>query len=117
MKIAILDLTRHPQPLLAGLQRASDQILDWLSPALSDADFTIYDIAEAVDPMPLPDAFDGLILSGSELGVYDDAPWIPSLRQLLIATKQARKLSILHLICSKQLGISIYLKSISKIYI
>ena len=91
MKIAILDLTRHPEPLLAGLQRASDQILDWLSPVLSDADFTIYDIAEAVDPMPLPDAFDGLILSGSELGVYDDAPWIPSLRQLLIATKQARK--------------------------
>lgn len=91
MKIAILDLTTHPQPLLSGLPRAGDQILNWLAPAFTDADFTIYDLAEAGDPTPTPDAFDGLILSGSELGVYDDASWMPKVRALLLATKQAGK--------------------------
>ncbi len=91
MKIAILDLTRHPEPLLTGLRRASHQILDWLAPAFKEADFTIYDIAETGEPLPALAAFDGLILSGSELGVYDDAAWMSPLRALLTSTKQVRK--------------------------
>ena len=68
MKIAILDLTTHPQPLLSGLPRAGDQILNWLAPAFTDADFTIYDLAEAGDPTPTPNAFDGLITAEATFG-------------------------------------------------
>jgi GMP synthase-like glutamine amidotransferase len=91
MKIAILDLTKHPEPLLTGLRRSGSSIVDWLAPSFEDADFKIYDLAEGADAVPTPDEFDGLILSGSELGVYDAAPWMPSVRDLLMITKQAGK--------------------------
>lgn len=91
MKIAILDLTKHPEPLMTGLQRAGASILDWLAPSFEGAEFKIFDIAEGNDPVPTPEAFDGLIVSGSELGVYDAVPWMPSVRDLLIDTKLTGK--------------------------
>ena len=45
MKIAILDLTRHPLPLLSGIRRAGECIEDWLSQGFSDTKFEIFDIA------------------------------------------------------------------------
>lgn len=91
MKIAVLDLTTHPEPLLTGRPRAAAQLIDWIGQGLPEADFAVYDIAEQHDPMPQVSDFDGLLLSGSEVGVYDPLPWMEPLRQLLRDTKAAGK--------------------------
>ena len=41
--------------------------------------------------MPKLDSFDGLIVPGSEHGVYDNRPWMAPLRNLLLETKKAGK--------------------------
>ena len=91
MKIAVLDLTEHPEPLLEGLPRVAAQIITWLAPALPEADFIAYDIANDGADMPQLSAFDGLLLSGSEMGVYDQTLWMAPLRGLLQATRAAGK--------------------------
>ena len=75
MKIAILDLTRHPLPLLSGIRRAGGCIEDWLSQGFSDAKFEIFDIAGEIHQVPSMRNFDALIVSGSERSVYDDISW------------------------------------------
>ena len=91
MKIAVLDLTEHPLPLLDGMPNVGHQIIAWLSPALPEADLVSYPVN--ADAAALPDVgdFDGLVVSGSELGVYDDVPWQQPLRDLLRASKRAGK--------------------------
>ena len=91
MRIIVLDLTGHPMPLFGGLPRAGTQIISWLSVELPEADF--YSVSVEVDNEGLPelDSFDGLIVSGSEHGVYDDRPWLAPLRNLLLETKKAGK--------------------------
>ena len=91
MKITVLDLTTHPEPLLSGLPRVGAQTIDWLSQGLPEAQYTIVDVAEAGEAMPALDVFDGLVLTGSEFGVYDDVPWMQPLRDLLIACRDAGK--------------------------
>ncbi|MEM7438939.1 MAG: type 1 glutamine amidotransferase [Pseudomonadota bacterium] len=90
MKIAVLDLTTHPAEL-AGFPRVWEQIVAWLSPALPEAEMIPFDVAQGGAPLPKPADFDGLLLSGSEFGVYDDTPWMAPLRQLLLDTKAAGK--------------------------
>jgi len=89
MRLSVLDLTAEMPDLLAGLPRASRQIIDWLAPALPEAKFTAHDISGGA---PLPDLseFDGVILSGSEFGVYDDPPWMQRLRDFLRDLRAAR---------------------------
>ena len=91
MRIIVLDLTGHPMPLFGGLPRAGTQIISWLSVELPEADF--YSVSVEVDNEGLPelDSFDGLIVSGSEHGVYDNRPWMAPLRNLLLETKKAGK--------------------------
>ena len=91
MKIAVLDLSKHPEPLMSDLPRASSCIVNWLSHSFEEADFKVYDLAEFNDAVPKLSTFDGLILSGSELGVYNFALWMPSVQNLLLETKQAGK--------------------------
>lgn len=75
MKIAILDLTQHPLPLLSGIRRAGECIEDWLSPGFLDTKFEIFDIAGGMDHVPSMRNFDALIVSGSERSVYDEISW------------------------------------------
>ena len=75
MRISILDLTKHPLPLLSGIRRAGKCIEDWISPSFSDSTFEIFDIAEGMDRVPSMRNFDALIVSGSERSVYEPAPW------------------------------------------
>ena len=75
MRIAILDLTHHPLPLLSGIRRAGERIKDWISPGFFDTKFEIFDIAAGIDQAPSMRNFDALIVSGSERSVYDDIPW------------------------------------------
>lgn len=91
MKIAVLDLTTHPEPLLDGLPRVGEQVVAWLRRGLPEARYHWYDIAENGEALPQVADFDGLVLSGSEFGVYNDVPWMAPLRALLLATRDARK--------------------------
>ena len=90
MKICVLDLTTHPDSI-ADKPRVAHQIIAWLRPALPEATYDWVDVADALDPLPEVSTFDGLILSGSEYGVYDDTPWIQPLRDLLLRTRDAGK--------------------------
>ena len=91
VRIAVLDVTGHPLPLLEGLPRVGEQIIDWLYPALPEASFTWYDIEQNAEPLPELEMFDGLLVSGSEHGVYDRTPWNRPMRKLLLACKDAGK--------------------------
>ena len=75
MRIAILDLTQHPLPLLSGIRRAGERIKDWISPGFIDTKFEIFDIASGMNQVPSMKNFDALIVSGSERSVYDDISW------------------------------------------
>ena len=90
MRIAVLDLTRQPSPLLDGVPRAGETIVEWLSPALPEATFATVGVAYGAD-LPKVGDFDGVVVSGSELGVYDASPWMPSLRDFLLAVREAGK--------------------------
>jgi len=83
MRIAILDLTTHSEPMLSGLPKVGIQIEKWLSPALPEATFS--------STVPALGTFDGVVVSGSEFGVYDQTPWMQPLRAFLLAVKAAGK--------------------------
>ena len=57
MRIAILDLTHHPLPLLSGIRRAGERIKDWISPGFFDTKFEIFDIAAGIDQGPVHEKF------------------------------------------------------------
>ncbi len=82
MRLSVLDLTAEMPDLFAGLPRASRQIIDWLSPAIPEAEFSAHDISGGA-ALPEFGMFDGIILSGSEFGVYDHPDWMPRLRDFL----------------------------------
>lgn len=86
MKIGVLDLTEPMPGVLDDLPRVSQTIINWISPAMPDATFVAYDIISGA-PFPAPGAVDGVIISGSEHGVYDDQPWMQPLRDFLVASK------------------------------
>lgn len=90
MRLSVLDLTHSPSPLLDGVARPGILIVDWLRPALPEAIYQVHEVANG-EPMPGVSAFDGLLVSGSELGVYDAAAWMAPLRGLLTETKAAGK--------------------------
>ena len=90
MRIAVLDLLVQPSPLLDGVPRVGETIIDWMRPALPEATFITREIAYGED-FPELDTFDGVVVSGSEFGVYDDTPWMAPLRRFLLAVREARK--------------------------
>ena len=90
MRIALLGLTGHPLPLLEGLPRAAQQIRNWIEPHLPEAEFFIADLADGAALPDLED-FDGVIVGGSEFGVYDDTEWMQPLREFLENCRNRRK--------------------------
>ena len=91
MKTAILDLTRHPLPLLSGIRRAGECIEDWLSQGFSDTKFEIFDIAGGIDQVPSMRNFDALVVSGSERSVYDDISWYVDVSDTLNESRKMGK--------------------------
>lgn len=91
MRICVLDLTGYPLPLLEGMPRVGAQIITWLRRALPEATYDAIPVEADNAPLPSVDQFDGLLVSGSEHGVYDPRPWMQPLRDLLVATKDAGK--------------------------
>ena len=91
MKIAILDLTQHPLPLLSGIRRAGECIEEWISPNFFNAKFEIFDIAAGMDKVPSMRNFDALIVSGSERSVYDEISWHDDVSHALHASREMGK--------------------------
>ena len=91
MRIAILDLTQHPLPLLSGIRRAGERIKDWISPGFFGTKFEIFDVAAGMDQVPSMRNFDALIVSGSERSVYDDIPWYDDVSCALFESREMGK--------------------------
>lgn len=89
VRIAIIDLATMPAPHLDKFESVSTLVIDWLGPHLPEAELVPFDVKAGV-PLPRPEAFDGIILPGSEMGVYDQPPWMEALRAFLLDVRAAR---------------------------
>lgn len=88
LNIAILNCSAPFEPL-EHYGSAADIIKKWLSPHFSEATFSEVDIA-AGNSFPEQSSFDGVIVSGSEKGVYDDCEWMQPLKAYLRSLRQAQ---------------------------
>lgn len=86
MRIAILDLASSPPHLMVDMPNYGVRTRDWLSAGLPEAVYEVIDIQGGAEVPPLP-GYDGVVVTGSEKGVYDDAPWMAPLRELLIEAR------------------------------
>lgn len=90
MRLAILDLCVYLPEYQSGQPRFGEVVAAWVTRAVPEADLTIISV-ELGEPLPDVAAFDGYVLSGSDKGVYDDAPWMAPLRAFLVAARDAGK--------------------------
>ena len=89
MKIGVLDLCIWLEEYQHDQEKFGDLLAIWAARDLQ-AEYSVIYVREG-DPLPDVEAFDGYILSGSELGVYDEADWMQPLRDWLEAAKKANK--------------------------
>ncbi len=87
MKIAVYDCVTG-DALTEKYGRTGPLIIKWIARYLPEATFSSIHIAGNETP-PLPQDVDGIIISGSEKGVYDDTPWMQPLRENLLEMKSA----------------------------
>ena len=90
MRIAILDCVTSISPSLEKYGTVGGMIEAWLAPHLPDCELIRLAVGEG-DRAPGADDFDGFIVSGSELGVYDTPTWMAPMRALLLAIRDAGK--------------------------
>ena len=90
MHIAVFDLCVWLPEYQSDQAKFGDVIAAWARRGLPDAAFTVIYVEQG-QSLPDVDAFDGYILSGSDKGVYDDAPWMDPLRAFLLKAKELRK--------------------------
>ena len=62
------------------------QVIEWIRNHLPEARFSSIHVA---GNQPMPENADGIIISGSEKGVYDDTPWMQPLRENLQLMRSA----------------------------
>lgn len=87
MNIAILDLCL-PHVDFARHGSIADMTQNWIARHMPEATFRSIHIANGAH-LPDADEYDGYILTGSELGVYDSAPWMAPLKTFLGELKAA----------------------------
>lgn len=90
MRIAVLDLCVWLPEYQSDQARFGDVITTWALRGMPDDEFTVIYVEEG-QALPEVGAYDGYILSGSDKGVYDDAPWMGPLRAFLLDAKEAGK--------------------------
>jgi len=88
VKIAILDLCVWLPEFQSDQAKFGDVIATWARRGLPDAELSVIYVQEG-EVLPDPAMYDGYIISGSDKGVYDDAPWMAPLRNFLLAAKDA----------------------------
>lgn len=87
MNIAVYDCVTG-DALTEKYGRTGPMIIKWIERHLPEATFSSVHIAGNETP-PLPENVDGIIISGSEKGVYDDTVWMQPLRENLLLMKSA----------------------------
>ena len=85
MKIAVYDCVAG-DALTEKYGSVGNSVIRWIKPHLPEAEWVELHIAVGVE-MPNPGDVDGIIISGSEKGVYDDTPWMQPLRDNLQAMR------------------------------
>ena len=81
MKIAVYDCVAG-DALTEKYGSVGNSVIQWIKPHLPEATWIETHIANGAK-MPDPSDVDGIIISGSEKGVYDDTPWMQPLRDNL----------------------------------
>lgn len=90
MRLHILELDDlGPDARERGV-RFRDLFIDWLRPALPEAEFSAT-LVPAGEPLPAPTDYDAFILTGSRAGVYEDLSWMAPLAAFL---REAARLRI-----------------------
>ena len=87
MKIVVYDCVSG-DALTEKYGRTGDQVIRWIAPHFPEAIFTSVHVAGG-ERLPDPAEVDGIIVSGSEKGVYDDVDWMHPLRQNLLNMRAA----------------------------
>lgn len=87
MKIKVLDCV-SPDRSTEKYGPTGNHVIRWLSPALPEATIETIHVAGGV-PAPKPGEVDGIVISGSEKGVYNDTPWMAPLRAMLEEYREA----------------------------
>jgi len=83
MRIALYDCVAG-DALTEKYGPTGDHVVRWIAPHLPEAEFVSVHVAVDVTP-PAPGTVDGIIISGSEKGVYDETSWMQPLRENLLA--------------------------------
>ena len=90
MRLAILDCATVVDPALEKYASIGAVVESWLRRFLHEASFVIIPIAHGAE-FPNPSDYDGFVLPGSEVGVYDDRPWMGPLGDYLRNLRDLRK--------------------------
>lgn len=88
MNIAIINVCK-PDPTLDHHGSVGFLIQQWLAPHLPEANLPEIHVA-AGHALPEISDFDGFIISGSEMGVYDKTDWMEPLKTFLQALRDQR---------------------------
>jgi len=83
MRIGILATGITPDELLGRYGSYADMFVELLGPQAHD--YSIFDVRNGEFPAT-PDRYDGWIITGSKCGVYDDLPWMRTLKTLILET-------------------------------
>lgn len=90
MRLAVLDLCVWLEEYQHDQLKFGPMLANWVRRGLPDAELIVISVVEGEDLPEVAD-FDGYVLSGSDLGVYDTAPWMDPLRAFLVAAKASGK--------------------------
>lgn len=93
MKLTIIQLGITPKALRQQFGDYPPQFQDMFAEAEADFSFETIFVLEG-EPLPDPKKLEGIILTGSAAGVYDDEPWMPALREF-ITEAYAQKIPML----------------------
>jgi GMP synthase-like glutamine amidotransferase len=87
MRLAILQTGSPPGELAALFPSYADMVISALGPRF---DFSVMDVRRG--ELPVPDAAEGFLITGSPSGVHDGDAWIAELRAWLLASDPTRPL-------------------------
>lgn len=83
MKLTIIQVGITPKALRHQFGDYPPQFQDMFNDAGADFSFETVFVLNG-EPLPDPKTLEGIILTGSAAGVYDDEPWMPALRSFII---------------------------------
>ncbi|OWK44208.1 amidotransferase [Pseudomonas oleovorans subsp. oleovorans] len=90
LQLCIIENGLVPENLKPRFGSYPQMIIDWLSPHLPEAHFTVVSAVQG-DKLPRADEFDGYLLTGSKHSVYERADWMLAEIELLRQARAMRR--------------------------